>query len=75
MARSVWPMAPARLPRVPKRRLDGLDDQVIGHPVRECEAHDPARANGHVHGRGVLSRAVAGLEEVLAERRPPCDPY
>jgi len=30
---------------------------------------------GHVHGRGVLSRAVAGLEEVLAERRPPCDPY
>jgi hypothetical protein len=29
---------------------------------------------GHVHGRGVLSRAVAGLEEVLAERRPPCDP-
>jgi uncharacterized sodium:solute symporter family permease YidK len=32
-------------------------------------------ASGHVHGRGVLSRAVAGLEEVLAERRPPCDPY
>jgi hypothetical protein len=33
------------------------------------------QGSGHVHGRGVLSRAVAGLEEVLAERRPPCDPY
>jgi len=30
--------------------------------------------SGHVHGRGVVSRAVAGLWEVLAERRPPCDP-
>jgi hypothetical protein len=37
-------------------------------------ALSPSRL-GHVHGRGVLSRAVAGLEEVLAERRPPCDPY
>jgi hypothetical protein len=42
--------------------------------VREhlAEAHPDL---GHVHGRGVLSRAVAGLDEVLAERRPPCDPY
>jgi hypothetical protein len=38
------------------------------------ERHDVWQ-EGHVHGRGVLSRAVAGLEEVLAERRPPCDPY
>jgi len=30
---------------------------------------------GHVHGRGVLGRAVGGLEKALAKRRPPCDPY
>jgi hypothetical protein len=30
-----------------------LDDQVIGHPVRECEAHDPTRAK--VQHRGEVA--------------------
>jgi len=37
------------------------------------ERKDP-KASGHVHGRGVLSRAVSGPWGVLAQRRPPRDP-
>jgi hypothetical protein len=52
-----------------QRRLDGLDDQVIGHPVRECEAHDPARAN--IGDRGEVAKASLVRTNVLSltERR------
>jgi len=33
---------------------------------KPAASHCHASTRGHVHGRGVLSRAVAGLEEVLA---------
>jgi hypothetical protein len=52
------------------RWLGGEGDPSPPRPI----AVDDLEELGHVHGRGVLSRAVAGLEEVLAERRPPCDP-
>jgi len=64
---------------LPRDEASGVIDSLYSSSTstQRAELSSPieAWASGHVHGRGVLSRAVAGLEEVLAERRPPCDPY